>query len=66
MVGVYPGKLIYGIFPSVVLGIDVGFLKVNPPARLLILGFDIKSLFTINFFSSLRIDEGVVFRLNLI
>ena len=30
------------------------------------LGFDIRSLFTISFLSSFRIEEGVVFRLNLI
>ena len=33
---------------------------------LLILGFDIRSLFTMSFLSSFRIEEGVVLRLNLI
>ena len=33
---------------------------------LLMLGLDIKSLFTMSFLSSFRIEEGVVLRLNLI
>jgi len=62
----YPGKLIYGILPSLLGGIAEGFFSVKPPALLLMLGLDIKSLLTINFFSSLRIEEGVVLRLNFI
>ena len=43
-----------------------GFLIVKILVALLMLGFDIRSLFTMSFLSSFRIEEGVVFRLNLI
>jgi hypothetical protein len=42
------------------------FLIVKILVALLMLGFDIRSLFTMSFLSSFRIEEGVVFRLNLI